>query len=236
MDHALTTPAENATARGFVIAGGTDRDRVFRRASRHSKRVRILRLAIPAGIGLCLLVIVLAHFLNPFRLLARLPADFGPLVISGTKITMEAPRLAGFTRDSRAYEMSASAAAQDLTKPNLVELKELRAKLSMQDDGKIEMSALRGLYDTKSELLTLKDNIFLSTSSGYEGRLSEAVIDVRKGNVVSNKPVEVKMLKGVLNANGLEVTEAGDLIRFGGGVAMTLILEPGDLPGKQDAK
>jgi len=53
------------------------------------------------------------------------------------------------------------------------------------------MSAVSGVYDAKTEMLTLRENIELTSSTGYEGRLTEAVIDVRKGNVVSDKPVSV---------------------------------------------
>ena len=45
----------------------------------------------------------------------------------------------------------------------------------------------------KTEMLTLNENIHLISSTGYEARLSEAVIDVQKGNVVSEKPVWVKL-------------------------------------------
>ena len=61
-------------------------------------------------------------YFNPLRMLGKLPVDIGNLVISGTKITMEQPHLSGFTRDARAYELTADAAAQDLTKPDIVEL------------------------------------------------------------------------------------------------------------------
>ena len=143
---------------------------------------------------------------------------------------MEAPRLAGYTRDQRAYELSARAAAQDITKPDLVELKEIRAKLDMQDKSVMEMTAATGVYDAKSEMLTLGQNIVLSSSTGYEGRLSEAVIDIRKGNIVSEKPVEVKMLQGTLNANRLEVVDAGDVVRFEGGVVMIMNLNKSEEP------
>ena len=49
---------------------------------------------------------------------SELPVDLGKLVVSGTKITMEQPRLSGFTNDARAYEFTADAAAQDITKPD----------------------------------------------------------------------------------------------------------------------
>ena len=220
---------ERAGARGYVAPRRDDNVAVFRGAARHSRHVRILRIAIPICVVLCLLAIVIATFFNPLRFLYKLPKDMGTLVISGTKITMQQPRLSGFTRDARGYEVSASAAAQDLTKPNMVELKDIRARLDMQDKSEVQLSAATGFYDTKSEILTLGQNIILSSSTGYEGRLSEAVVDIRKGYIVSEKPVEVKLLKGMLNANRLEVIDSGDLLRFGGGVAMTLTLTPADV-------
>jgi lipopolysaccharide export system protein LptC len=45
--------------------------------------------------------------------------------------------------------------------------------------------------------------------------------------------VEVKLLNGWLNANKLEVLESGDLIRFGGGVEMTLSPEPQAPPASE---
>lgn len=203
----------------------SDNDRAFRGAARHSRRVRFLRLAIPIGLALALLGIAAASVFNPLRFVYKLPNDIGTLVVSGSKITMESPRLAGVTRDARGYEIQARAAAQDIKKPNLVELKEIRAKVDMQDKSTVEMTAVDGQYDTKAELLTLGQRIVLSSTTGYEGILSEATVDIKKGRIVSEKPVQVKMLQGTLNANRLEVLDTGALIRFDGGVNMMLTPE-----------
>lgn len=213
--------------KGFSGKSSVDFDRAYRTAIRHSRHVRLLRLSVPVGIAALLLTVVVINYLPPIGGF-RLPGDLGKLVIHGTKITMESPRLTGFTLDSRAYEFSAAAAAQDITKPNLVELHQLQAKMEMQDKSTVEMSATSGTYDAKSEMLTLDDNIHLVSSTGYEGRLSEAVIDVRKGNVVSDKPVWVKLLNGSLNAQRLDIGDNGAVIRFSD-VAMTL------QPGKESA-
>ena len=197
----------------------------FRGAARHSRRVRFMRKAIPVVIVVGALAIILTTFFNPLRFVYKLPNDLGTLVVSGSKITMESPRLAGVTRDARAYEIQAKAAAQDIKKPNLVELREIRAKVDMQDKTTVEMTAVDGNYDTKAEMLTLGQKIVLSSSTGYQGILTEAVVDIRQGRIVSEKPVEVKMLQGTLNANRLEVTETGALIRFHGGVNMMLTPE-----------
>lgn len=210
---------ENA-ASGLSAGSRGNFERAYRTALRHSRRVRLLRIGVPIGIAALLLTVVIIDYMPPIGGF-RLPGDLGKLVIHGTKITMEAPRLTGFTLDSRAYEFSAEAAAQDITKPNFVELEKLHAKMEMQDKSSVEMTAASGIYDVKSEILTLKDDIHLVSSTGYEGQLSEAVIDVRKGNVVSDKPVAVKMLNGFLNAQQLDIADNGSVVRFSG-VAMTL--------------
>ena len=204
--------------------GRDDSELAFRSARRHSRAVRILRVAIPLAVVLGFTGIFLITYFNPLRMLAKLPIDVGNLVVSGTKITMEHPRLSGFTGDARGYELSADAAKQDLTKPDLIELRNIRAKVQMQDKSTVEVSATNGIYDSKGETLKLDQNIVLSSSTGYRGRLSEAMIDIRKGNVVSERPVEVELLQGTLNANRLEIADSGDLVRFGGGVNMTLML------------
>ncbi len=227
MNHAITTSAlDRPDAQGFVSHGRTDGERAFRHAIRHSRGVRFLRVALPAGVVVGIVAISMVTWFNPMRLLAKLPKEMGGnLVVSGTKITMEAPRVAGYTTDSRAYEFSANAAAQDFTRPDILELQGIHAKVEMQDKSVMVLSAKNGVYDTKSELLTLGQEIKLTSSGGFEGRLSEAVVDVRKGKIASEKPVAVKMLNGTLNANRLEVTDSGDVIRFGGGVSMNLSLD-----------
>lgn len=219
----------------FHADGHGSRERVFRRAIRHSRLVHLLRLGIPAAVVIGAAVIGLGMWLKPLTILANLPKDLPPPVISGTKITMQQPRLAGYTNDSRPYELSAAAAAQDLLKPDMLELQKLRAKMEMQDKAVVELTAATGLYDTKSELLTLKQDVVLVSSTGYQAYLSEAVIDIRAGRVVSEKPVHVKMLDGMLDGSRMEITENGDLVRFDGGVKMFLNTLGGKTPGQAAA-
>ena len=202
--------------------GRNDGDRVFRAAARHSRFVRFLRNAIPAGILAIVVIIIVATFFNPYRLIAAFPIDPGKISLSGTKIVMELPRLNGFTTDSRPYELTARAAAQDLTKPEILELKDIDAVVELKDGQRVTIKSINGIYDTKGELLKLNDHIVLNSTSGYEGHLSEATVNVGNGNIVSESPVEVKLPDGLLNANRLEVKENGAVILFGGGVEMTL--------------
>ena len=231
MNRTVTARTDPQTVRAYWTMSRGDSERAFRAARRHSRLVRMLRISIPAVVVLGTTVIVLITYFNPLRVLGQVPIDVGSLVVSGSKITMEHPRLSGFTNDARAYELSADAAKQDLTKPDLIELRNLRATVEMQDKATIEMLATTGTYDSKGEMLKLDQNIMLSSSTGYSGHLSEAMIDMRKGYVVSKHPVELQLLQGTLNANRLEIIDSGDLVRFDGGVNMTLMLSNADKTG-----
>jgi lipopolysaccharide export system protein LptC len=223
-------------SRAYWTMGRGDAERAFNAARRHSRLVRIMRIAVPASVAVAFIIISLITYFNPLRMLAKLPINIDNLVVSGTKVTMEQPRLSGFTRDARAYELTADTAAQDMTRPDIVELRNIRAKVEMQDKSSMEMTAVTGIYDAKGETLKLDQNILLHSSTGYQGHLSEALVDIRKGNVVSEHPVEVKMLQGTLNANRLDIFDSGDVIRFHGGVIMDMMLNQPPPQPKTDAQ
>ena len=236
MDRVISARTDPQTARAYWTMSRGDSERAFSSARRHSRTVRTLRITIPLAVMVGLIGISLITYFNPLRMLAKLPINMNDLVVSGTKITMEKPRMSGFTKDERAYEFTAEAAAQDLTKPDIVELRNIRANLQMQDKSMIEMSADIGTYNTKLETLKLENNIMLSSSTGNRGRLSVAMVDVRKGNVVSDQPVELEMLQGKLTANRLEITDSGDLVRFFEGVDMVMMLDNTAIPAPNLSK
>jgi lipopolysaccharide export system protein LptC len=222
--HRLTiaSPIDQRATRGYAVTRRGDGARAFRRALRHSRRVRFIRLAIPLGLIATVAIAGAAATLNPLRMLTALPVDYSGLVVSGTKVTMQAPRIAGFTNDSRPYEVTARAAAQDVTNPDKIELQGLHGKSEMADKTVFDLTADTGIYDSKSEMLTLQQNIILKSTSGFDVYLSEATVDVHSSNIVSEKPVRVVMQQGIINANRMEVSDSGGTIKFGGGVNMTL--------------
>jgi lipopolysaccharide export system protein LptC len=168
-------------------------------------------------------MIVVTSIYNPFRmLLPKLPLDMGALVVSGTKITMESPHMAGYTTDQRPYEVWAKTATQDVTDPDHLDLKTIRAKLLAEDQSTITMVARTGLMDTKQQLLNLQKDIFLQTSTGYEARLSQAFVDMANGIVTSDEHVDVKLTNGTITSDRIKITGNGEVIRFEGNVVMHL--------------
>ena len=218
----LAREVDGAVDEGWAGVSRPGLDHAFRAARRHSRYVRLLRVAVPALVAAAVIALSAATWFSPARLLAKLPTggSLGSVGISGSKITMQLPRLEGYTRDSRPYQLTAKTAAQDLLKPDNVELSEIRTKMETADKAIVEMTAATGLYHSKADQLILRENIVIKSTAGYEGHLTEAVVDMRSGHIVSDKPVEVKLLNGILTANRLAVE--GELIRFDGGVTLNM--------------
>ncbi len=225
MTQLTATRPDAQTARSYWTMGRGDSERAFQAARSHSRRVRIVRVALPAAVIVLFTLFALWTWFNPMRLLLRLPDVGGELVISGTKITMQAPRVTGYTRDSRPYELSAKAAAQDLTRPDIVELNDLRAKFQNSDSVTTEIVARSGTFNSKQEVLELGNDTVVTSTSGYKVLLDKAVIDIRSHQLVTDYPVKVETQQGELRANSMQILESGGLVRFKD-VTMTFTVPP----------
>lgn len=219
MNPVVTARLDQATARNAWTTSRTESDRAFAAARRHSRRVRRLRILLPVATAFVVCSITAWAIFDPLN---KLPVKIGAVSVTGSKITMEAPRLTGFSRDARPYELTAKSASQDISKPDLMELKDIHARIRLPAEASAEMTALDGIYDSKKEILTLGRNVVLTSTTGYKVWLTDAVVDIRRTHVVSDKPVKVEMLQGVLDARRLEVLENGALMVFDGGVKMDL--------------
>jgi len=218
----ITANEVGAEGSGWRSTRRNDTDRVVRIARRHSLLVRCLRVGLPLGVIIGLTALVLVTYFKPMQIFEKIPGVSGNLGIQGSKITMQLPKIAGFTRDSRAYELTAENAIQDIASPDMIELQNLRAKMEMQDKDVVNLTAKAGTYNTKGDKIILRDQIVVTSGQGYSARLREAAVDMKQGNVVSDQPVEVTLPNGLLLSNGMEIAESGAVIRFNRGVVLTL--------------
>lgn len=205
---------------GFLPAlkrDGSDRGGSYAKAKRHSSRVRLLKIAIPAGALVAGGLVAAATMFKPFGDVSGL--SLGSVSLSGTKIAMENPRLTGFRKDNRPYEVTAKAAFQDVRKPGLIELKDVNAKLSTDAAGtSATLVSAAALFDTAKEFLDLSQDIRITTTRGEEILMRSAAVDIKGGTVVSREPVKITTQNGTIEAEGVEVSDSGRTISFQGRV------------------
>jgi lipopolysaccharide export system protein LptC len=218
-------------------AGPTRQDKArraaFRSARRHSGVVRWLRRAIPIGAGLAVLALVATPFLRPLGKMEQV--SLGSVGVSGGKVVMEAPKLAGYRKDNSPYEVTAKSALQDIRNPTQIELVEMIARIQMKsEEGWVTVNARSGLFEQQKERLKLVDDVRIRTESGYDVRMRTADVDFKAGTVNSREPVTVNLGTTTVDANTLDVKDNGALITFEGNVHVLIQNAPaGSLAGPQ---
>jgi len=215
----MTADGEVSTTRRQALDESRRAD-AFLAAARHSRRVRLIRLAILSAVGLGVLGLGGALFLGGRKLPEGV--SLGSIGVEGTRVTMTLPKLTGFRSDLRPYEVTARAATQDLKSPTLIELLDLDAHIGMGEQGVGHVTARKGRYDNVKETLRLEEDVVMRTDRGYELRLSEGDIDFKAGSLFSDKPVEGLMRASTVRADRLRVTDGGRKLVFEGHVSSLL--------------
>lgn len=216
--------ADTATFDGFTPArlAAVTRDRALRErafadAARHSRRVRFLRRAIPLAIFAAVGLAIFGRFLNPFNVLIP-EVSVASVAVQNNKLTMEQPKLSGFKKDNKAYEVVAESASQDIRKPNIVELTAPVARIEMQKGSWARLSAIAGIYDSTAEKLVVTDKVSIKTDSGLDMRMRKADVDFKSGAMFSNEPVELDLPDGWVKSDTMRVVDNGKTILFEGRV------------------
>jgi lipopolysaccharide export system protein LptC len=194
----------------------------FAAALRHSKRVRLLRLAIPVfAIGIVAVMIGRSYIGH----LALRDAEFSfdQVEFDGAKNAMTRPKLSGFRPDGSRYDVSAERASQDLSKPHVVELKRLDSRIQSADRSFTRVTGEAGTYDSRAETLDFVGRVTVRAESGLEADLRDASIRFRTGEVRTDRPAEVRSRQGTITSGSLTVLENGNRLIFEGGVQSVFV-------------
>lgn len=206
-----------------------DRKAAFRAAGRHTLVVRILRW----GIVLCAIAVVLGA--AGFALLDRLgmrevDLTLARATLNGTRVTMDAPKLNGFRRDGRPFEVRARTGVQDVRTPKIIELNEVEANLQTADRTSVRVLAPEGVFDSGADKMRLQggaDAVRVTSISGFVIVMRSADVDFKTGALRSNEPVAVTMTNGTVKSDSLDVTGNGASVSFIGNVRSVIMPEAG---------
>lgn len=191
----------------------------FAAARRHSRFVRLLKLFIPIASVVAIVIVTLVGIYDPFRTLGTV--IIGPVNLSGTRITMDQPKLTGFrAKDSKPYQVTAETATQDVKRPTIVELAKINGNVQLES-GSAQVSADSGVYDTQTEKVVLRSNVRVRTQDGYDARLNSAFVDFKAGGVTSDDGVDVTFNEGSIAAQRLNISDSGHRMTFEGRVKAT---------------
>ncbi len=193
------------------------RHQAVRAAGRHTARVRFLRRTMLLGSILGVSVIAIVAVFDPFH---HLPLGFsvGSVGVEGTIVTMESPKISGLQSGGGSYAITARQGVQDITKPNIMELRDVDATVGMEDATSSRITADHGLYDSKVDTMTLTGHTRIKNTGGYDLVMRSAVMNFKTGIFSSRERLKVDVSGGTIAADQLDVTDAGHKVTFEGGV------------------
>ena len=180
---AKTTGRQDGKAPG-AEANRASRE-AFARAQRHSRTVRVLKIALPL-----LAVIMAAVFVGYSYLMtpASVAVEADGSAISDGKLVMANPKLDGFTKDNRPYSMTAMRAIQDFQNEGIVHLEGISAKLPIDAENWATIDAESGVYDRDKNTLEMNSEVTVTTADGMTAKLKSASLDIGGGGMKTEIP------------------------------------------------
>ena len=194
------------------------RTKAIRDAGRHTARVKFLRRVIILGAVFGVSIIAIVAAFDPFK---HLPGAFSlaGVGVSGTRITMDQPKISGVQQGGGPYEIKATAGIQDITKPSIIELVGVDAKVGMADRTTTHILSSNGLYDSKGDSMSLSGDVKIANTSGYTLSMKSAVMDFKSGVFSSHERLRVDLKGGDVMADDMTISNNGHVIAFRGNVA-----------------
>ncbi len=195
-------------------------DESFHRARRHSRRVGLLKIGLPAGALLLVAVFGGWAWLSAPE---GFTADVAGSAVKDGKLVMANPKLNGFTKDNLPYAMSAERAIQDLTDASKIRLENIDARLPIEAESWADINAKDGVFDNENNTLDVASPMTIKTNTGVVAVLQSAFVDMKAGTIISSEPVKVEMDGSTLQAETMTVEERGNVVVFENRVRMTLL-------------
>lgn len=139
-------------------------------------------------------------------------------------LRMANPRYTGTDEHNRPYTITADTATVDRVDRRRLNLQNLQADLTLEDNRWISLSAPQGVYQQDRQHLTLAGPIEMYSDEGYELHARSAQLDIQSGTAASDLPVRGHGPLGAITANSFRLDRKTQRLEFGGGVK--LIIHP----------
>ncbi len=118
------------------------------------------------------------------------------------------PNFSGVAEDGSVFDLSATSARPDLSRPGFVTVEMLALAVQSPDGSTVNVTAGQGEVDTDAKTARISGLARLTTSSGYEMETQGIIADLTTGRVETVGPLEARAPFGQITAGQLIVEPA----------------------------
>ncbi|WP_095084712.1 LPS export ABC transporter periplasmic protein LptC [Mesorhizobium sophorae] len=209
----LARPIESTNAETELAPPADVRMRgdAFDRAQRHSRRVRVLKFAVPlAAVLIAVAFPVYSYLAAPVSVAVQAEGT----AFSNGKLVMASPKLNGFTKQKQPYSMTALRAIQDVSTQGIIELEGIDAKIPVGPDNIAAIKASHGTYDRNGNTMNLTSDVDITTTDGMQAKFKSVFLDMGKGTMKTGDPVDVSREGSRITADSMSVQDNGKVLVF----------------------
>ena len=181
---------ERRQKRGWAAPGGS-----------HDRFVRILKLALPALIGVVLAFLAFSPLEDKQEVSFLL--DKNKVDTAEERLKVTSAQYRGQDDDGRPFLLSARSALQATSATQIVEISDMNARIEL-DSGPARLQAGRARYNMENDQVDVVGPILLSAAGGYTMRTHDVNVDLRARTLSSRGAVEGRMPLGRFSADRLQ--------------------------------
>lgn len=167
----------------------------------HDRLIRILKLALPALIGVVLAFLAFAPLEDKQEVSFLL--DKNKVDTAEERLKVTSAQYRGQDDDGRPFLLSARSALQASSATQIVEIGDMNAQIQL-DSGPARLQAGRARYNMQNDQVDVVGPILFSAADGYRMRTRDVNVDLRARTLQSRGAVEGEMPLGRFSAARLQ--------------------------------
>ena len=189
------------------MSEAADRERVAKRSwarpgGFHDWLVRILKIALPAGVGALLAYMLLSPLSEKKEVSFLL--DKNKVETAKERLRVEKAQYRGIDDRGRPFVIDAETAVQPSSAEPLVHIEGMAARIQL-DEGPAVLRAERGRYDMDAQTVDVLGPILFTAADGYRLETRDVAIDLNTRSLTGSNGVEGVMPLGRFSAQRMEV-------------------------------
>lgn len=158
--------------------------------SSHDRLIALLRILMPAAIGVLVILLALAPLTVGRDISFVLAKD--RVEVARERMRVSTATYRGQDSKGQAFQLTAGSAVQVSSQDPVVRLKTLAAQIQLTD-GPARIVANQGRYDMDSEKVAIDGPVRLRSADGYNIETRDVGIDLKTRQVASQGPVDGRM-------------------------------------------
>jgi lipopolysaccharide export system protein LptC len=188
--------------------------------SAHDWLIAVLKIALPAAVGILLAYLVLAPLSKGPEISFLLDKD--KVEVAPERMRVQAAQYRGQDSFGRPFVLRAERAVQATSDEPIVDITHMSAQIGLES-GPARIAADRARYDMAAQQVSVGGPILVTAADGYRLETSDVTVDLDSRSLASRGPVDGRMPLGSFSADRLRADLGNRTVELNGRARLHIV-------------